>query len=86
MNTQTKIYVIGVTAAAAGSALVTSAIYNERMRKLKNELNQEKFVSEVLLDAAVRTSAKMTKQEFIDTINTSMDRIKFERIVKINKL
>jgi hypothetical protein len=82
MNTQQKIYLVGVTASATASALVVAAIYEERMRKLKNELAAEKFSSDVLINAFANASKHMTKQEFNDVLFTALDRAKFDRIVK----
>ncbi|QFG09330.1 hypothetical protein SEA_SLOOPYJOE_35 [Arthrobacter phage Sloopyjoe] len=81
MNREQKIVLIVATTSAASAALISSAIYSERMAKLKNQVRSEQFVSEVMTKAFIRSTKNMSGKEFSEVLFTAIDDTKFERIV-----
>lgn len=82
MNTNQKLTLIAMTGAAASSALITAALYEDRIHKLKNQLRKEKFVSDNMNDAFLAALKRLTKQEAEDVVSEIKEKVMFESIVR----
>lgn len=78
---QTILLIVSINTAVC-TALITSRLYNERIRQLQSKIEAEKFAYNAVVKAFVKASKNMSGPEFASVLMESIEDAHFDNIVK----
>ncbi|QFG08711.1 hypothetical protein PBI_INGRID_36 [Arthrobacter phage Ingrid] len=78
---QTILLIVSINTAAC-TALITSRLYNDRLRTLQSKIEADRLAYNAVVKAFVKASKNMSGPEFASILMESINDVHFENIVK----